>query len=73
MGMSGSQLYRPPGAPVRGAGSKQGREILWPEHNRKPSSFVTMQIHMVANARLLVVLLGILGLIGLGQTGARAT
>jgi hypothetical protein len=32
-----------------------------------------MHIHMVANGRVLVVLLGILGLIGLGRTGARAT
>jgi len=28
---------------------------------------------MVANTRVLVLLLGILGLIGLGRTGARAT
>jgi hypothetical protein len=56
-------------APVQ----RQGRRIcVLRTTERRPASLLC-EIHMVANARVLVVLLGILGLIGLGRTGARAT
>jgi hypothetical protein len=47
--------------------------VLCVANNRKRVSLVSIERHMVESPRVRVLLLGLLGLIGLSEKGARAT